>query len=133
MTETQEPIRTFDEAYRAGAYGLARRWADAAGEVDRTADGELEQIAIMSALAHWLTNWRPIHIHRAALAGADLASITFAMGGLQDTMRTAWKEWAKGQRELYDLYDEPGKTRLGIPPAEYDQVVAVLWPTEGGQ
>lgn len=133
MTESQEPIRTFEQAHKVGAYGLARRWADSIGVSERTADEQLEQLAMMAALSRWMTDWQPIHIHGAALAGADRVRIAAAMGLTVPEMLTRWTEWAKRQRDLYDLYEGNGKTPLGVSADEYAEVAALLGITDSTQ
>jgi hypothetical protein len=126
----QPPVLTFEAASAVGAYALSRRWADSTGEAERTADGELDQLATMAALAHWLTRWLPIQIHRAARAGASRTSIAAAMGVTVPEVMTRWTEWAQGQRDLYDLCHDDGKTPIGLTAEEFAQVAAVLGVTE---
>jgi hypothetical protein len=120
-------IQTFEDATRVGAYALSRRWADSIGEVGRTADGEIQELATMAALAHWLTRWLPGQVHRAALAGAGRVDIAAALGVSVNEVSARWSEWTRGQRALYDLYADDGSVRpLGLSPDEYVQVAAVL-------
>ena len=70
----------------------------------------------MSALAKWLTRWRPIAIHSAVLAGARMESIAGALGDSLQVAFDRWHEWASHQREF--LTD--GK--LGITEEEYGAV-----------
>ncbi|MBW6432197.1 hypothetical protein KZ829_00355 [Actinoplanes hulinensis] len=119
-------IRTFEDATRVGAYELSRRWADSVGKVGRTADGEIQELATMAALAHWLTRWLPTQTHRAALAGADRVTIAAALGVTVEEAAARWSEWARGQRDLYEATGRDGKTPIGISAGECAQVAAVL-------
>jgi hypothetical protein len=45
----------------------------------------LEELALMTVAAEWLTRWQPISVHRAILAGATPAQVSDAAGmGVRD-------------------------------------------------
>jgi hypothetical protein len=113
----ERPI-TFNAAENLGAFQLAELWADriAWPVVERTAYDELAELAVMSALAKWLTRWQPIAIHSAVLAGARMEAIAGALGNSLQVTFDLWHEWASHQREF--LTD--GK--LGISDEEYEAV-----------
>ena len=71
--ETPERPITF-HAESPSTLQLAELWADRTAWpiTERTAYDELAELAVMSALAKWLTRWQPVAIHSAVLAGARM-------------------------------------------------------------
>jgi hypothetical protein len=116
--EAPERPVTFRAAEDLGAFQLAELWADRVAwpVIERTPYDELAELAVMSALAKWLTRWQPIAIHSAVLAGARMESIAGALGNSLQVAFDRWNEWASHQREF--LTD--GK--LGITEEEYEAV-----------
>ena len=114
----ERPI-TFNAAEDLGAFELAQLWADRTAWPlsDRTAYDELAELAVMSALAKWLTRWQPIAIHGAVLAGARMEAIAGALGNSLQVAFDRWHEWATRQRDF--IVD--GKP--GIMEDEYEAVV----------
>jgi hypothetical protein len=113
----ERPI-TFNAAEDLGAFQLAELWADRTAWpiTERAAYDELAELAIMSALAKWLTRWQPIAIHSAVLAGARMEAIAGALGNSLQVAFERWNEWASRQRDFVI----GGK--LGISQEEYDAV-----------
>ena len=97
----ERPI-TFNAAEDLGAFELAQLWADrmAWPITERTAYDELAELAVMSALAKWLTRWQPIAIHSAVLAGARMDTIAGALGNSLQVAFDRWHEWATSQRDF---------------------------------
>ena len=117
--DESKPVKC-NEAENLGGYTLAAWWSDRTlwpmpGEED--ASDELAELACMSALARWLSRWRPIPIHRAVLAGAEPEAIAAAFGGSIAEAFGCWHEWATEQRD----YGRPGVT-----DEEYDAVARVF-------
>lgn len=122
---TARHLTTFGEADDLGPYELARLWGDPLTwpALDRTAADELSELAVMSALRAWLQRWQPIHIHRALLAGAEVAEVCAAMDAPPEEVAEVWRRWVDGQRRLV-IGGRPGVSeheyrtvaeRLGIP------------------
>jgi hypothetical protein len=65
----------------------------------------LAELACMSALVRW----RPIQLHRAVLAGAELEAVAAALGGSVDEAFRLWHPWAVQQRASV-ISDKPGVT-----------------------
>ena len=117
-SEAPERPVTFNAAEDLGAFQLAELWADriAWPVIKRTPYDELAELAVMSALAKWLTRWQPIAIHSAALAGARMEAIAGALGnGLQAAFER-WHEWASQQRDFIC------NGKPGITDDEYESV-----------
>ena len=118
-SETPERPITFNAAEDLGAFELAQLWADRTAWPlsDRTAYDELAELAVMSALAKWLTRWQPIAIHSAVLAGARIEAIAGALGNSLQVAFDRWHEWATRQRDFI-VGGKPG-----IMEDEYEAVV----------
>jgi hypothetical protein len=58
----------------------------------------LEELALMTVSAEWLTRWQPIAMHRALLAGATPDQVAEAAGTSVRGVYEQWKKWADGQR-----------------------------------
>ena len=58
----------------------------------------LDELALMTVLAEWLTRWQPISMHRALLAGATPDQVAEAAGTSVRGVYELWKQWADGQR-----------------------------------
>jgi hypothetical protein len=106
----ERPI-TFRAAEDVNPFELAELWADrmAWPVSERTAYDELAELAVMSALAKWLTRWQPIAIHSAVLAGARMEAIAGALGNSLQVAFDRWHEWASQQRDFI-INGEPGIT-----------------------
>lgn len=126
--ETTVPT-TYAEAHAidGGAYRLARMWVDMPVR-DGSADWELSELAVTSALADWLKRWLPISIQAAAMKGATFEQIEVATGHTEVVLREVWRNWATGQRHLYDkLRDDPAiTTTIGLSVEDYNRAAAVL-------
>ena len=116
--ETPERPVTVKAAEDLGAFDLAQLWADRTAWPlsERTAYDELAELAVMSALAKWLTRWQPIAIHSAVLAGARMESIAGALGNSLQVAFDRWHEWASRQRDFI-INGKPG-----ITAEEYEAV-----------
>lgn len=124
MTPT-ELATTFEAARDRGVFALARQWLDSGGlaELERDApDVQLAELATMAALVHRLTNWLPLQVHRAILAGATPEQTAAACGADVATVADRWRQWADGQR---DLRTADGSL-IGITADEYDRVAPQL-------
>jgi hypothetical protein len=77
---------------------------------ERTAYDELAELAVMSALAKWLTRWQLIAIHSAVLAGARMDAIAGALGSSLQVAFDRWHEWASRQRGFI-IDGKPGITQ----------------------
>ena len=83
--------------------------------LDRTASDELAELAYMSALACWLTRWRPIQIHQAVLAGAEPEAVAAALGGSVAEAFGHWHPWASGSGNLSSAVGPASRPRTTTP------------------
>ena len=113
----ERPI-TFRAAEDLGAFELAQLWADRTAWPinERTAYDELAELAVMSALAEWLTRWQPIAIQSAVLAAARMEALAGAHGNSIEAAFERWHEWATQQRDFI-INGTPG-----ITEDEYEEV-----------
>ena len=65
----------------------------------------LEELALMTVAAEWLTRWQPISMHRALLAGATPEQVADAAGTSVSGVYEQWQQWT----------DEQGKTTNRAP------------------
>lgn len=135
-TSDQQPelLTTFEQALRISAYDLARRWIDdpARSTLHRGDPAvQIDELATMTALARWLTNWTPASIHRALSAGATLGQVAAAAGSSRSKVRKLWQEWSDRQQRynlapvdeharvarqiMDDLLNEPELTEYTAP------------------
>jgi hypothetical protein len=61
----------------------------------------LEELALSTVAAEWLTRWQPIAMHRAIIAGATPAQVSDAAGMSIRDVYERWHKWADGQRQLF--------------------------------
>ncbi len=63
-------------------YDVAGRWLhrEPAFRHEHEAEHHLEELALMTVSAEWLTRWQPISMHRALLAGATPDQVAAAAG-----------------------------------------------------
>jgi hypothetical protein len=133
VTSEAERITTFDQAVRVNAYELARRWganewpirvslriAEANDLPAREVADDLEELAVMAALAKWLDRWMPSQIHSTLLAGASVEQVAAASGLDPATMADTWREWSAGQRRMWQTYPDMDRTD------EHNRVAAIL-------
>jgi len=67
---------------------------------ERTQYDELAELAVMSALAAWLSRWQPVAIHSAILSGARPEAVAGALGDSLQRTFDRWREWALQQRDF---------------------------------
>jgi hypothetical protein len=89
--------RQADELSPYNAFDLWRKLAPAALHEDEP-EHHLEDLALMTVAAQWLTRWQPIAIHRAILAGATPAQVCEAAGAATPEVFDRWHRWAETQR-----------------------------------
>jgi hypothetical protein len=129
MTTSTDLPATFAAARDLNPYTLARAWADSAGADHTSAEVVLAELATMRALAHWLTRWAPIHIHRALLADASVEQVCAAYGSTNPAYELAspaevalvWQAWADWQRRI-----RAAGSAAGMNADEFDRAAAVL-------
>jgi hypothetical protein len=105
-------------------FDLAQLWSDRRGwnlSRHRAAAEELEELAVMTALAKWLVSWSPITMHNAVLAGAAVEQVAAAARESVPAVAARWLRWADGQRGLHEAGGD-----FGMPPDEYDRVAALF-------
>jgi hypothetical protein len=104
-------VLTWLEADRLSPHDVIDRWhhhEPAALHADEL-EHHLEELALMTVAAEWLTRWQPICVHRAILAGATPAQVSDAAGmGVRDVYER-WQKWADTQRHLV-IGNRPGVT-----------------------
>ncbi|WP_428962596.1 hypothetical protein [Micromonospora fluostatini] len=111
-----DQLTTFVAARGENPYALARKWGE------QQPSRGLEELAVMSALAHWLTSWMPITMHQALTAGATVDQVAAAAGVAVDQVAERWRTWADGQVALR----EQTNGTLGLAAADRDRVAAIL-------
>jgi hypothetical protein len=60
----------------------------------------LEELALMTVAAEWLTRWQPVSAHRAILAGATPAQVADAAGIGVRAVYERWQKWADTERSI---------------------------------
>jgi hypothetical protein len=60
----------------------------------------LEELALMTVSAEWLTRWQPISMHQAILSGATPDQVADAAGTNVRTAFERWQDWADRQRHF---------------------------------
>lgn len=76
----------------------------------------LEELALMTISAEWLTRWQPISMHRAMLAGATPDQVADAAGRTVRDVFKQWERWADMQRHSI-IAGHPG-----VAEEEYETV-----------
>ena len=75
----------------------------------------LEELALMTVAAEWLTRWQLITMHRALLAGATPDQAAEAAEAAEASVRgiyERWKQWADGHGQRRSLIaGRPGVTQ----------------------
>jgi hypothetical protein len=74
-----------------------------------TPEHHLEELALMTVSAEWLTRWQPISMHRAILAGAIPDQVAAAAGLSVREVFEQSECWAEGQRRSI-IAGRPGVT-----------------------
>jgi hypothetical protein len=123
---TDEPPLTFAAAEQHNAYALLTELHDHALTFDvegkRPSDPKhhLAELALSAAVVAWWSRWQPITMHRALLAGANLAEVAAAAGTTEAEAYTQWSGWADTQSELIIA------GRRGVDPDEAAAIRARL-------
>jgi hypothetical protein len=75
-------VLTRQDADQLPVYEVVERWLHRDPAFSREHDPEhhLEELALMTVAAEWLTLWQPISMHRAILAGATPDQVAAAVG-----------------------------------------------------
>jgi hypothetical protein len=60
----------------------------------------LEELALMTVAAEWLTRSQPVSVHRAILAGATPAQVADAAGTGVGDVYERWQKWADTERSI---------------------------------
>jgi hypothetical protein len=99
---TESRVLTWRQADLLSPYDAIERWRTLAPAVLHPDEPEyhLEDLALMTVAAQWLTRWQPIAIHRAILAGAAPAQVCEAAGATLPEVFDRWQQWAEVQRHL---------------------------------
>lgn len=105
---------TFAEAEAHNPYAVLVELHDHA--LSRTAEApatfHLTELALSATAVAWWSRWQPISMHRAFVAGADLADVAKAIGTTEADAYRRWSEWADVQAELIIA------GRRGVDPTE---------------
>lgn len=107
-----ERVLTRREADRLPVYEIVDRWLhrESAFLQEHEAEHHLEERALMTVAAEWLTRWQPVSMHRALLAGATPDQVAEAAGMSVRGIYELWKQWADGQRRSL-IAGRPGVTQ----------------------
>jgi hypothetical protein len=106
-----ERVLTRRQADLLPVYDVVGRWLhrEPAFLHEHEPEHHLEELALMTVAAEWLTRWQPISMHRAILAGASPEQVAAAAGlSVRDAFEQ-WQCWADGQRRSI-IGDRPGLT-----------------------
>ncbi len=107
-----ERVLTRRQADRLPMYDVIGRWLhrESAFLHEHEPEHHLEELALMTMAAEWLTRWQPISLHRALLAGATPDQVAEAAGTSVRAMYEQWKQWADGPRRSL-IAGRPGVTQ----------------------
>ncbi len=107
-----ERILTRRQADLLPVYEVVGRWLhrEPAFLHEHEPEHHLEELALMTVAAEWLTRWQPISMHRALLAGATPDQVADAAGTSMRGVYEQWKQWADGQRHSLSA-GRPGVTK----------------------
>jgi hypothetical protein len=96
-------ILTWQQADSLAPYDVIERWRTHAPAAlhENEPEHHLEELALSTVTAEWLTRWQPIAMHRAILAGATLAQVSEAAGMSVRDVYERWQKWADGQRQFF--------------------------------
>ena len=95
-----EQVLTRRQADLLPVYEVVGRWLhrEPAFLHEHESEHHLEELALMTVAAEWLTRWQPLSMHRALLAGATPEQVAEAAGTSVRAMHKQWKQWVDGQR-----------------------------------
>lgn len=104
-------VLTRQDADQLSVYEAVNRWLNREPSFMHEDDPEhhLEELALMTMAADWLTRWQPITIHRALLAGATPKQAADAAGLSVGDVYEQWHQWADLQRRSL-IAGHPGIT-----------------------
>jgi hypothetical protein len=107
-----ERVLTRRQADLLPVYDVVGRWLHREPTFlhEHEPEHHLEELALMTVAAEWLTRWQPISMHRALLAGATPEKVAEAAGTSVRGMYEQWKQWADGQRHSL-IAGRPGVTQ----------------------
>ena len=107
-----ERVLTRRQADLLPVYDVVGRWLHREPTFlhEHEPEHHLEELALMTVAAEWLTRWQPISMHRALLAGATPDQVAEAAGTSVRGMYEQWKQWADGQRHSL-IAGRPGVTQ----------------------
>jgi len=125
-TNSAERVLTRRQADLLPVYDVVGRWLhrEPAFLHEHEPEQHLDELALMTVAAEWLTRWQPISMHRALLAGATPDQVAKAAGTSVRRMYEQWKQWADGQRHLL-IAGRPGVTQEA-----YQTIQARLAPAD---
>jgi hypothetical protein len=80
--DSTERVLTRRQADVLPVYDVVGRWLHREPALlhEHEREHHLEELALMTVSAEWLTRWQPISMHRALLAGATPAQVADAAG-----------------------------------------------------
>jgi hypothetical protein len=95
-------VLTWREADLLSPHDVIDRWRhhESAALHESEPEHHLEELALMTVAAEWLTRWQPIAMHRAILAGATPGQVSEAAGISVRDVYERWQRWAEVQRHL---------------------------------
>jgi hypothetical protein len=94
-------VLTRQEAAHLDPYEAIDRWRNREPGFHETApEYHLEELALMTVAAEWLTRGQPVSVHRAILAGATPAQVADAAGISVRDVYERWQKWADTERSV---------------------------------
>lgn len=121
---------TFEEAEAHNPFALLGELRDHAMALridEKPPEFHLTELALSAAVVAWWSRWQPIAMHRAFVAGANLAEVAAATGVDESEAYERWSRWAQRQSTL-----RTDTGRLGIDLAELAEVRARIEPRMPG-
>jgi len=96
-------VLTWQQADALMPYDVIDRWREhePAALHENEPEHNLEELALMTVAAEWLTRWQPIAMHRAILAGAAPEPVSEAAGMSVRDVYERWQKWADAQRQFF--------------------------------
>src|SRR3989440_4419800 len=115
----QRPPVTFTEAEAHNPFALLTELHDHAMALrlhEKPPTFHLTELALSAAVVAWWSRWQPIAMHRAFLAGANLADVAAAVGTTEVEAYQCWEHWAETQSKL-EIHG-----RAGVEPNEIAKI-----------
>lgn len=122
-----EPVRTARDYAQASLRDLTSHYLDLLDTDVRArlsgrpapVEHALDRLAVSEAISRYVRNGRQVDVLSALNAGASWQSIGDVLDVPVEQLRTEFRDWVEGQRELYDAMQQerPGSPPIGMSAA----------------